>query len=251
MKRGFCFQNQTKFRKENAALESIETFDLESSAIKHTIENEEWLAFLQHSMEEIMNGDIESLLQEKCVAVFVSPLRNPKANGRVIEYTSYLLSLPFVLSLKEEDINTIQIVYLQANVVPNLVCAIRSLMADYLKTDMNSSKPRIRLESVITLSVNKLQAFESCVVLLCRLLYTQEEFVGQFCEKVCEENEIQLFNCLFALEGKKSRIVSDSIAILIRVLQTQIKNVEIVEKILLSYKPKGKIIIKKNFTIYY
>lgn len=70
------------------------------------IENDEWLVFLQRSMEEVMEGDIESMLLPSFVDVVVGPLRNPHASCRVIEYIASLLSLPFAkddVSREETD----------------------------------------------------------------------------------------------------------------------------------------------------
>ncbi|XP_033610342.1 serine/threonine-protein kinase fused isoform X2 [Cryptotermes secundus] len=75
----------------------------------HPIESDEWLAFLQHTMEEVMDGDVDALQQCNFVGVVVSPLRNPGASCRVVEYVACLLSLPFVVnSIIEEDISKIQ-----------------------------------------------------------------------------------------------------------------------------------------------
>lgn len=61
------------------------------------IENEEWIAFLQRSMEEILDGELDSLKQQNLVSIIVSPLRNAKASCKVIEKVAQLLSLPLVL----------------------------------------------------------------------------------------------------------------------------------------------------------
>lgn len=101
--------------------------DYDLRALEQPIENEEWIVFLQRSMEEIMDGEIGSLLQQNCVSVFVSPLRNPAAGCRVLEYVACLLSLPFVVPVSPEDLNSIRNVYLEVRVVPNLVYALKLL----------------------------------------------------------------------------------------------------------------------------
>jgi hypothetical protein len=92
--------------------QSYDIFTLHSwdSAINtHPIESDEWLAFLQRTMEEVMEGDVEAMLQCNFVGVIVSPLRNPGASCRVVEYVACLLSLPFVVNgVSEEEISEIK-----------------------------------------------------------------------------------------------------------------------------------------------
>ncbi|CAG2056871.1 unnamed protein product [Timema podura] len=96
---------------KKCASKSHGTFTLESwdSAHNHTpIESEEWLVFLQRNMEEVMAGDVDSLMQTSCVKVVLGPLRNPSAHSRVVEYVACLLSLPFVVGcISQEDIDCI------------------------------------------------------------------------------------------------------------------------------------------------
>jgi hypothetical protein len=81
----------------------------DSAISTHPIESDEWLAFLQHTMEEVMDGDVEAMLQCNFVGIVVSPLRNPGASCRVVEYVACLLSLPFVVNdVSEEEVSEIQ-----------------------------------------------------------------------------------------------------------------------------------------------
>jgi hypothetical protein len=80
-----------------------------SAVSTQPIESDEWLAFLQHTMEEVMDGDVDALQQCNFVGVVVSPLRNPGASCRVVEYVACLLSLPFVVNnVTEEEVSKIQ-----------------------------------------------------------------------------------------------------------------------------------------------
>lgn len=71
------------------------------------LEADEWLAFLQRSMEELMDGDHEfvkdpAILNMACRAL---SLRFPQ----VIQYTTALLSLPFALEdIGPEELSTIK-----------------------------------------------------------------------------------------------------------------------------------------------
>jgi hypothetical protein len=81
----------------------------DSTVNTHPIESDEWLAFLQRTMEEIMDGDVDSLQQCNFVGMVVSPLRNPGASSRVMEYVACLLSIPFVVNdVTEEQVLKIQ-----------------------------------------------------------------------------------------------------------------------------------------------
>lgn len=60
------------------------------------LETEEWLAFLQQSMEEVMEGDLEAIGQKSFIAMVTKALISHGASCRVTEYIASLLSLPFV-----------------------------------------------------------------------------------------------------------------------------------------------------------
>lgn len=67
------------------------------------IECEEWLFFLQKTMEEVMDGEVDVMKQENFISMLVSHLRNPHASSKVIEYVACLLSLPFVVNGVSDD----------------------------------------------------------------------------------------------------------------------------------------------------
>lgn len=69
------------------------------------IVNEEWIVFLQRSMEEVMNGEMTSLLQPNLANIIVSPLRNSNASPKVISFVANLLCLPFVVKNVPENIS--------------------------------------------------------------------------------------------------------------------------------------------------
>lgn len=72
------------------------------------IENEEWIAFLQKSMHEILEGELESLKQTNLVSIIVAPLRNAKASCKVLENVAILLSLPMVMGGTQSDLAMIE-----------------------------------------------------------------------------------------------------------------------------------------------
>lgn len=72
------------------------------------IENDEWIAFLQKSMHEILEGELESLKQTNLVSIIVAPLRNAKASCKVLENVAILLSLPMVMGGTQSDLTMIE-----------------------------------------------------------------------------------------------------------------------------------------------
>lgn len=235
--------------------------DWDANIIDQYIENEEWVAFLQKSMEEIIDGEILSLLQENCVSVFVSPLRNPLASCCVVEYVSCLLSLPFVVNnIKKDDIDKIEKVYLDVRVVPNLVYALKLLMSE--KGDNNEINGKLNetnTRSSSTLSPDELQTIECTMLILCRLVYMKEQFLMQFCDAIYIVNGIPLLQQLMGLEKRKARVVADLVAILNNILRLQPENAELVENVVLRMKTTSKLfyfifyylIMLFNFFIYF
>ncbi|KAG7188500.1 hypothetical protein KM043_008135 [Ampulex compressa] len=231
---------EQEFKKESIADKCIRLPDWNPRAIERPIENEEWIAFLQRSMEEIMDGELDSLLQQNCVSVFVSPLRNPAANCRVVEYVACLLSLPFVVSVGTEILEKIEQVYLDVRVVPNLVYAMKLLMSERPEGEANKGSTSANTRSASTLSADELQALECTMLVLCRLTYNQEKFLTQFCDAIYIVNGLTLLQQLLTLEKRKARVVADLVAILSNILRSQPENAELVEKVVLHTKSIGE-----------
>ncbi|XP_046478154.1 serine/threonine-protein kinase fused isoform X1 [Neodiprion pinetum] len=219
---------------EDIANKQVRLSDWDPRAVEQPIENEEWVAFLQRSMEEVMDGEVVSLLQQNCVSVFVSPLRNPAAGCRVVEYVACLLSLPFVVPMSAERLNKIKQVYLDVRVVPNLVYAVKLLMSE--RREDSSPSPTGDTRSAATLSADELQALECVMLMLCRLVYVQEQFLTQLCDAIYIVNGMPLLQQLITLEKRKSRVVADLVAIFNNVLRCQPENAELVERVVLRTK---------------
>ncbi|XP_014217801.1 serine/threonine-protein kinase fused-like [Copidosoma floridanum] len=221
----------TNMAERQARLKNWTATDLEQP-----IENEEWMVFLQRSMEEMMDGEIDTLLQDNCVSVFVSTLKNPGASCRVHEYVACLLSLPFVLDcVTADDLERIQRVYLDARVVPSLVYAVKLLMAEknHPTTDTSTSTAN-RSRFTCALTPDELQALESTVLILCRLVHAKKEFLGQFCDAVfLVADGLDMLQQLLKLERRRPRIVADLVAILSEVLRSETGNTDLVGQVLL------------------
>jgi len=61
------------------------------------IECDEWIEFLKQTIEEVMDGQVEELMQENFVGILVAPLRNPSASSQMVDFIACLLSLPFIV----------------------------------------------------------------------------------------------------------------------------------------------------------
>ncbi|XP_076388520.1 STKc_STK36 domain-containing protein fused isoform X1 [Megachile rotundata] len=215
--------------------------DWDPKAVERPIENEEWIAFLQRSMEEVMEGEVGSLLQQNCVSVFVSPLRNPAAGCRVVEYVACLLSLPFVVSITKDTLEKIAQVYLDVRVVPNLVYALKLLMSERFEPETNrkAEPTNANTRSASTLSADELQTLEYTMLVLCRLTYSRQQFLTQFCDAVYIVNGVTSLQQLLSLEKRKARVVADLVAILSNVLRSQPENAHLVEKVVFRSRLPG------------
>jgi len=235
-----------EFTEKNLPENHMRLPDWDLRAVETPIENGEWIAFLQKSMEEIMEGDIDSMLQQNCVSVFVSPLRNPAANCRVIEFVACLLALPFTVSVSQTNLKKIEKVYLDVRVIPNLIYAIKLLMLkcsdseSYAADKVNNATMR----SASSLSADELQALERVLLVVCRLVYIEDQFLMQFCNAIYIVNGVPFLQELLTLEKRKTRIVTDLVAILNNVLRSQPENAELVERVVLRTKTPGEPINK-------
>ncbi|XP_039310697.1 serine/threonine-protein kinase fused isoform X1 [Solenopsis invicta] len=238
---------EQEFGERNLTEKHTRLPDWDPRAVERPIENEEWIAFLQRSMEEVMEGEIDSLLQQNCVSVFVSPLRYPAAGCRVVEYVTCLLSLPFTVSISKENLKKIEQVYLDVRVVPNLVYAIKLLMSERSNNELNATNTvNVGTRSASSLSADELQALECAMLVLCRLVYIENQFLVQFCDAIYIVNGMPLLQQLLALEKRKARVVADLVAILNNVLRSQPENAELVEQVVLRTKTPGASVEQLN-----
>ncbi|CAK9812298.1 Serine/threonine-protein kinase fused [Anthophora plagiata] len=205
-----------------------------------------------------MDGEVGSLLQQNCVSVFVSPLRNPAASCRVIEYVACLLSLPFVVSVTKDSLDKITRVYLDVRVVPNLVYSLKLLMSERSEFEARkkTEPANTNIRSATTLSADELQTLECTMVVLCRLIYNRQQFLTQFCDAVYIVNGVALLQQLLNLEKRKGRVVVDLVAILNHILRSQPENAHLVEKVIFhshlsgdAVKQLGKLLMHRQATL--
>ncbi|XP_023314155.1 serine/threonine-protein kinase fused isoform X2 [Trichogramma pretiosum] len=208
--------------------------------IVQPIENQEWAVFLQKTMEEVMEGEITSLIQENCMSVFVAPLRNPLASCCVLEYVACLAALAFVAEgVSEDDLETILQVYLDTKLVPNLLYATKLLMTEkYPESDASTSTCNNKWRSNLSLSNEELQALESAMLVVCRLAHIKDNkqaFLRQFCDAVwVVQDATELLQQLLGLEKRKPRVVADLLAVMNEILRSDTGNSALLDILILG-----------------
>lgn len=227
---------KSKTRLSNASvLESCHSDTLCSAT---PIETEEWLAFLQQSMEEVMEGDFESVSEKNFVSMVTTALTNHGASCRVTEYIACLLSLPFVAdSVTQHEAAHIRKVYLEVKVIASLMYALKLL----------TTRPGCRIsndssESVIDtnqLNADQLQALECLLLLVTHLVHADTAFLSQFCDAVALLHLAPRLHALLLLCKRKVRIVTDLVGILMQILKEMPENAGLVEDILLATGSPG------------
>ncbi|KNC32026.1 Serine/threonine-protein kinase fused [Lucilia cuprina] len=208
------------------------------------IENEEWLAFLHRSMQEVLDGELESLKQQNLVSIIVAPLRNSKAIPKVVDSVAQLLSLPFVLNEPLSIIEVIKMVYVDVKLVPNLMYASKLLIYQRSVDDSTASlplshNPQRKIRTVSELNNEEIKCASRLYELICHLVLIKQQFLTQFCDAVAilAADELlinflnQDFKNVYAL-----RIANCILALLGCVLRELPENAELVEKIIFSSK---------------
>ncbi|KAG5899921.1 hypothetical protein JTB14_002472 [Gonioctena quinquepunctata] len=213
------------------------------------IETEEWIVFLQRSLQEVMNGEMVSLMQISQINVLVSPLRNPNASSKVLGFVARLLSIPFVVKgVSEDSLMQIKKVYLEVKLVPNLMYASKLLVREQRKNQdslsdspsPNNSPLPPTTESYRLLSDlcdEDVQALEHIFLLIAHLVYISDDFLIQFCDAVVVLSVYPLMQMFLCLTCKRRvRVVGDILATLTHLLRKLPENSDIIEKILLPNK---------------
>ncbi|KAG4065174.1 hypothetical protein HA402_007571 [Bradysia odoriphaga] len=199
------------------------------------IENEEWLAFLHRYMQEILDGDIESLKQQNLVSIIVAPLRNYKASSKVLESVAQVLSLPLVLGGSLEETADIRNVYVEVKLVANLIYASK-LLCTARQDCVESPSPTVSrsFRQLKLLSLTEVKTLVSMYELVCHLVHLNEQFLSQFCDSVEILGTTDLlvgFISQVSNEPSSIRLVNVVLALLCCALRELPENAELVEKI--------------------
>lgn len=206
------------------------------------IENEEWLVFLQRSMQEILDGELDSLRQRNFVCIIVAPLRNCKASAKVIEHVAHLLSLPLAIDIPPTIQRDIMHVYGELKLVPNLVYASK-LLCNRTKTSsdliigsqhsMHQSSNSFR--QLAALDNDEVKTLTAVYDLISYLTHIDDIFLNQFCDAIEILGAKELFISFFTIVHKNNqytRLVCSILSLLNCALRELPENAEIIEQII-------------------
>ncbi|GBP55695.1 hypothetical protein EVAR_18988_1 [Eumeta japonica] len=206
----------------DSAVKSVKNDKVQEPSVT---ELEEWEAFLNSNINEVMDGDVESLTQLNMVSMVVGVVGRAgrgARGGRVCSAVAALLALPAVSpSLPRHTLLNIQDVYLEAKVVYNFVYAIGTLMED--SKDDEGSEDRFS-------GVGRM--LEVCAWLCARSCRA----VRQLTSAIDAHTAHNTFTHLLTLFSKIPRIVLNTVGLLITILQDLPEHADVVEKILFSDK---------------
>ncbi|XP_061712135.1 serine/threonine-protein kinase fused isoform X1 [Cydia pomonella] len=189
------------------------------------IELEEWEAFLNSNISEVMDGDVESLTQLNMVSMVVGVVGSSgrgARGGRVCGAVAALLALPAVSpALPRHTLLHIQDVYLEAKVVYEFIAAVNSLMKDCKNDD--------DMEDRLTGTGRMLEVCAWLCARSCRA-------VRQLAAATTAHRAHTVFTRLLTLYSKAPRIVLNIVGLLITILQDLPEHADVVEKILFDDK---------------
>ncbi|XP_017015606.2 serine/threonine-protein kinase fused [Drosophila takahashii] len=241
--------NEEKLSSDNTPPCLLPGWDSCDESQSPPIENDEWLAFLNRSVQELLDGELDSLKQHNLVSIIVAPLRNSKAIPRVLKSVAQLLSLPFVLvdPVMIVDLELIRNVYVDVKLVPNLMYACKLLLSHKQLSDSAASVPLTvgslsrTLRSIPELTLEELQTACSLYELVCHLVHLQQQFLTQFCDAVAILAAGDLFLNFLTHDFRHSdsdsasvRLAGCMLALMGCVLRELPENAELVERIVFN-----------------
>ncbi|XP_053657856.1 serine/threonine-protein kinase fused-like [Anopheles marshallii] len=222
------------------------------------IENEEWLAFLQRSIQEVLDGEMESLKQQNFVCIIVAPLRNRRASAKVVENVAHLLSLPLAISTPPTILRDIINVYGELKLVPNLVYASKLLCNKRFHEDSlsNESQPGMSVNPsmysvchVSTLDNDEIKTLIAVYDLICYLIHLGDMFLSQFCDAIEILGAKELFVNFIAaahVNHEYVRLVCSLLALLNCALRELPENAEIIEQIVFHENVNFTLLLKHD-----
>ncbi|XP_016967044.1 serine/threonine-protein kinase fused [Drosophila biarmipes] len=241
--------NEDKLSSDNTPPCLLPGWDSCDESQSPPIENDEWLAFLNRSVQELLDGELDSLKQHNLVSIIVAPLRNSKAIPRVLKSVAQLLSLPFVLvdPVLAVDLELIRNVYVDVKLVPNLMYACKLLLSHKQLSDSAASAPLTvaslsrTLRSIPELTIEELETACSLYELVCHLVHLQQQFLTQFCDAVAILAASDLFLNFLTHDFRHSdsdsasvRLAGCMLALMGCVLRELPENAELVERIVFN-----------------
>ncbi|XP_030565989.1 serine/threonine-protein kinase fused [Drosophila novamexicana] len=256
LKQSMHSTNDEKLSSDNSPPCLLPGWDSCDESQSPPIENDEWLAFLHRSIQELLDGEFESLKQHNLVSIIVAPLRNSKAIPKVLQSVAQLLSLPFVLAEQHLVAEAIKGVYIDVKLVPNLMYACKLLLSQRHLTDSAASLPAgtgvslsRTLRSVSDLSAEEMSTACSLYELVCHLVHQQQQFLSQFCDAVAILAVNDMFINFLTHDFKDSsavRLASCMLALFCCVLRELPENAELVEKIVFDSRLQLAVLLQSR-----
>ncbi|EDW65978.1 serine/threonine-protein kinase fused [Drosophila virilis] len=256
LKQSMHSTNDEKLSSDNSPPCLLPGWDSCDESQSPPIENDEWLAFLHRSIQELLDGEFDSLKQHNLVSIIVAPLRNSKAIPKVLQSVAQLLSLPFVLAEQHLVAEAIKGVYIDVKLVPNLMYACKLLLSQRHLTDSAASLPAgtgvslsRTLRSVSDLSAEEMSTACSLYELVCHLVHQQQQFLTQFCDAVAILAVNDMFINFLTHDFKDSsavRLASCMLALFCCVLRELPENAELVEKIVFDSRLQLAVLLQSR-----
>ncbi|CAL4083629.1 unnamed protein product, partial [Meganyctiphanes norvegica] len=200
----------------SAAIFTLHSFNSEDKPM----ESEEWSRFLDKTMADTLNGNLEIFLEQSELSMYISPLRNVSCPLKVQDKVVTLLMLPFTINVQDKMSNIIK-VYLECKVVPNLVNACKLIF-----------KGEGKIKRAVEFDKDQIDTMGQLMMMICHLVYTHNDFLTQFCDTVCVLNAFAVIGKLLTLDNVLPELVASVLAVLNHVMRKLPENATVVQQIL-------------------
>ena len=200
----------------SAAVFTLHSFNSDDKPI----ETEEWCRFLDKTLADVLNGNTSIFLEQSELSMFVSPLRNQTCALQVINKITTLFMLPFTIDGMKDQIDDVIRVYLECKLVPNLIYACKLIL-----------KLESKVNRTVEFDKDQIDTMGQVTMLICHLIYTENDFVLQFCDCVCVLNAFTVISKILTLDNILPELVADMLAILNQILRVTPENSSVVEQV--------------------
>ncbi|XP_066986505.1 serine/threonine-protein kinase fused [Macrobrachium rosenbergii] len=200
----------------SAAVFTLHSFNSDDKPI----ETEEWCRFLDKTLADVLNGNYSIFFEQSELSMFVSPLRNHTCALQVINKIATLFMLPFTIESMKDQTDDVIRVYLECKLVPNLVYACKLIL-----------KLESKVNRTVEFDKDQIDTMGQITMLICHLVYTETDFLLQFCDCVCVLNAFTVISKILTLDSVLPELVADMLAILNQILRITPENKSVVEQV--------------------
>ncbi|KAK7079945.1 Serine/threonine-protein kinase 36, partial [Halocaridina rubra] len=201
----------------SAAVFTLHSFNSDDKPI----ETEEWCRFLDKTLADVLNGNYNIFLEQSELSMFVSPLRNQTCALQVINKIATLFMLPFTIEGMKDQVPDVTRVYLECKLVPNLIYACKLIL-----------KMELKVNRTVEFDKDQIDTMGQLIMVICHLVYTDTDFLLQFCDTVCVLNAFTVISKILTLDSVLPELVADMLAILNQILRMMPENSSVVEQVL-------------------